>query len=151
MEEKAEKDNYPLHLKILAGYVILGMLILGLVMAVWYEKRVFEEAEAEERSLLMQREAAGEAYRGLIALFLDTDRAMLWDDSDMKAYDSRGSHTTEVMERLRRYYTEPSQRARIDTIVKLLHEKRRLIGRMVELPTTAHRMDSLLERHLPGL
>lgn len=140
-----------LHLKILAGYVILGMLILGLVTAVWYEKRVFEEAEAEERSLLMQREAAGEAYRGLIALFLDTDRAMLWDDSDMKAYDSRDSHTMEVMDRLKGYYTEPCQTARIDTIVRLLHEKRRLIGRMVELPSTASRMDSLLARRLPEL
>lgn len=89
MEEKAEKDNYPLHLKILAGYVILGMLILGLVMAVWYEKRVFEEAEAEERILLMQRAAASETYRGLITLFLDNDRAMLWDDSDMDTYDRR--------------------------------------------------------------
>lgn len=110
MEEKAEKDNYPLHLKILSGYLILGLLVLGIITAVWYEKQVFEQAEAEERSLLMQREATGEAYRGLIALFLDTDRAMLWDDSDMKAYDSRGSHTTEVMERLRRYTTRSRAR-----------------------------------------
>lgn len=140
-----------LHLKILAGYVILGLPIPGIITAVWYEKRVFEEAEAEERSLLMQREAAGEAYRGLIALFLDTDRAMLWDDSDMKAYDSRDSHTMEVMDRLKGYYTEPCQTARIDTIVRLLHEKRRLIRHMVELPSTASRMDSLLARRLPEL
>jgi len=127
MEEKAEKDNYPLHLKILAGYVILGMLILGLVMAVWYEKRVFEEAEAEERILLMQRAAASETYRGLITLFLDNDRAMLWDDSDMDTYDRRESRTMEVIDRLKGYYGEPAQTARIDTVVRLLHEKRRLI------------------------
>lgn len=151
MEEKAEKDNYPLHLKILAGYVILGMLILGLVMAVWYEKRVFEEAEAEERILLMQRAAASETYRGLITLFLDNDRAMLWDDSDMDTYDRRESRTMEVIDRLKGYYGEPAQTARIDTVVRLLHEKRRLIERMVDMPTTAYRMDSLLERHLPGL
>ncbi len=140
-----------LHLKILSGYLILGLLVLGIITAVWYEKQVFEQAEAEERSLLMQRAAASEAYRGLITLFLDNDRAMLWDDSDMDTYDRRESHTMEVIDRLKGYYGEPAQSARIDTVVRLLHEKRRLIGRMVDMPTTAFRMDSLLERHLPGL
>ena len=57
----------------------------------------------------------------------------------------------EVIDRLKGYYGEPAQTARIDTVVRLLHEKRRLIERMVDMPTTAYRMDSLLERHLPGL
>ena len=140
-----------LHLKILSGYLILGLLVLGIITAVWYEKQVFEQAEAEERSLLMQRAAASEAYRGLIALFLDTDRARLWDDSDMDTYDRRESHTMEVIDRLKGYYGEPAQTARIDTVVRLLHEKRRLIERMVDMPTTAYRMDSLLERRLPEL
>ena len=117
-----------LHLKILSGYLILGLLVLGIITAVWYEKQVFEQAEAEERSLLMQRAAASEAYRGLITLFLDNDRAMLWDDSDMDTYDRRESHTMEVIDRLKGYYGEPAQTARIDTVVRLLHEKRRLIG-----------------------
>ena len=82
-----------LHLKILSGYLILGLLVLGIITAVWYEKQVFEQAEAEERSLLMQRAAASEAYRGLITLFLDNDRAMLWEDSDMDTYDRRESHS----------------------------------------------------------
>ena len=133
-----------LHLKILSGYLILGLLVLGIITAVWYEKQVFEQAEAEERSLLMQRTAASEAYRGLITLFLDNDRAMLWDDSDMDTYDRRESHTMEVIDRLKGYYGEPAQTARIDTVVRLLHEKRRLIERMVDMPTTAFRMDSLL-------
>lgn len=56
-----------------------------------------------------------------------------------------------MIDRLKGYYGEPAQTARIDTVVRLLHEKRRLIERMVDMPTTAYRMDSLLERHLPGL
>lgn len=140
-----------LHLKVLSGYLILGLLILGVITAVWYEKQVFEQAETEERSLLMQRIAASEAYRGLITLFLDNDRAMLWEDSDMDTYDRREAHTMEMIDRLKGYYGEPVQIARIDTVVRLLHEKRRLIKRMVGMPTTEHRMDSLLERHLPRL
>lgn len=140
-----------LHLKILSGYLILGVLVLGIITAVWYEKQVFEQAEAEERGLLLQRATASEAYLGLITLFLDNDRAMLWDDSDMDTYDRRESHTMEVIDRLKGYYGEPVQIARIDTVVRLLHEKRRLIERMVGMPTTEHRMDSLLERHLPRL
>ena len=53
-----------LHLKILSGYLITGTARTGHHTAVWYEKQVFEQAEAEERSLLMQRAAASEAYRG---------------------------------------------------------------------------------------
>ena len=103
------RKQISLHLKILSGYLILGLLVLGIITAVWYEKQVFEQAEAEERSLLMQRAAASEAYRGLITLFLDNDRAMhndramLWDDSDMDTYDRRESHTMEVIDRLKGY------------------------------------------------
>lgn len=102
------RKQISLHLKILSGYLILGLLVLGIITAVWYEKQVFEQAEAEERSLLMQRAAASEAYRGLITLFLDNDRAMLWDDSDMDTYDRRESHTMEVIDRLKGYYGEPA-------------------------------------------
>ena len=61
-----------LHLKILSGYLILGLLVLGIITAVWYEKQVFEQAEAEERSLLMQRAAASEAYCGTTRTWIHT-------------------------------------------------------------------------------
>ncbi len=43
-----------LHLKILSGYLILGLLVLGIITAVWDEKQVFEQAEAE-RALIFIR------------------------------------------------------------------------------------------------
>lgn len=92
------RKQISLHLKILSGYLILGLLVLGIITNVWYEKQVFEQAEAEERSLLMQRATASEAYQGLITLFLDNERAMLWNDSDMDTYDQLESHTMEVID-----------------------------------------------------
>ena len=45
----------PLHVKILVGYILLTVLVVGIIAAVWYEKCVFQEAEQEERAMLEQR------------------------------------------------------------------------------------------------
>lgn len=37
-----------LHLKILSGYLILGLLVLGIITAVWYEKQVFERKHSKK-------------------------------------------------------------------------------------------------------
>lgn len=34
-------NNKSLHLKILSGYIILGILVLEIITAVWYEKKSF--------------------------------------------------------------------------------------------------------------
>lgn len=83
------KNKESLHLKILSGYAILGILVLGIIMAVWYEKRVFEEAEKQESEMLEQRKLANETFRRFIGLFLDNERAILWEHSDMEEYNRK--------------------------------------------------------------
>ena len=51
METKKENPIKPsgsLLIKIFAGYTILALLVIGIIAALWHEKKVFAEAEAEE-------------------------------------------------------------------------------------------------------
>lgn len=145
------KNKESLHLKILSGYAILGILVLGIIMAVWYEKRVFEEAEKQESEMLEQRKLANETFRRFIGLFLDNERAILWEHSDMEEYNRKEQRMLDAMIRLRDRYSDSAQILRIDTVMQLLADKKRHIKSLMDAPTTASRIDSLLSRELPEL
>ena len=57
-----------LQVKILSGYLLLTLLVGGIVYAVWYEKRVFQQAEEEERAMLGQRKLTNDAFKSLIRM-----------------------------------------------------------------------------------
>ena len=53
METKKENPIKPsgsLLIKIFAGYTILALLVIGIIAALWHEKKVFAEAEGRERN-----------------------------------------------------------------------------------------------------
>ena len=140
-----------LQVKILSGYLLLTLLVGGIVYAVWYEKRVFQQAEEEERAMLGQRKLTNETFKSLIALLLYSDGALLWDKDDLRSYEEKDRRMSEILERLGDAYPDSLQQSRIDTVRLLLAEKKTQILRLAETPSTASRMDSLLSERLPPL
>lgn len=138
-----------LQVKILSGYLLLTLLVGGIVYAVWYEKRVFQQAEEEERAMLGQRKLTNDAFKSLIALLLYSDGALLWDKDDLRSYEEKDRQMSETLERLGDAYPDSLQQSRIDTVRLLLAEKKAQILRLAETPSTASRMDSLLSKRLP--
>lgn len=138
-----------LQVKILSGYLLLTLLVGGIVYAVWYEKRVFQQAEEEERAMLGQRKLTNDAFKSLIALLLYSDGALLWDKDDLRSYEEKDRQMSETLERLGDAYPDSLQQSRIDTVRLLLAEKKAQILRLAETPSTASRMDSLLSERLP--
>ncbi|EYA71749.1 response regulator [Bacteroides fragilis str. S24L15] len=140
-----------LQLKILSGYVLLASLVGGIITAVWYEKRVFEHAEAEEREMLEQRKLSNRTFKGLISLFLDNERATLWDETDLQAYRDKQERVYGFIEELRQAYPDPVQQARIDTVELLLDEKEKQVRQLVQSPSPIRQIDELLEERMPAL
>ena len=138
-----------LQVKILSGYLLLTLLVGGIVYAVWYEKRVFQQAEEEERAMLGQRKLTNDAFKSLIALLLYSDGALLWDKDDLRSYEEKDRRMSEILKRLGDAYPDSLQQSRIDTVRLLLAEKKTQILRLAETPSTASRMDSLLSERLP--
>lgn len=56
---------------------MLILLVVGIIVALWHEKRVFREAEAEENAMLVQRELTSRTFKALVSLFLDNESAYL--------------------------------------------------------------------------
>ena len=86
-----------------------------------------------------------------IGLFLDNERAILWEHSDMEEYNRKEQRMLDAMIRLRDRYSDSAQILRIDTVMQLLADKKRHIKSLMDAPTTASRIDSLLSRELPEL
>lgn len=77
METKKENPIKPsgsLLIKIFAGYTILALLVIGIIAALWHEKKVFAEAEAEENAMLAQRELTSRTSKRLFHSFWTTNR-----------------------------------------------------------------------------
>lgn len=144
-------NNKSLHLKILSGYIILGILVLGIITAVWYEKKVFEEAEKQEQEMLNQRKLANETFKCFIGLFLDNERAILWEHSDLEEYNRKQIRMYDAIQKFKNTYSDSLQIKRIDTIIQLLFDKKRQIQSLVNTPTTASLVDSLIIKQLPEL
>ena len=140
-----------MQVKILSGYLLLTLLVGGIVYAVWYEKRVFQQAEQEERAMLGQRKLTNDAFKSLIALLLYSDGALLWDKDDLRSYEEKDRRMSEILEKLGDAYPDSLQQLRIDTVRSLLAEKKAQIYRLAETPSTVSRMDSLLSERLPPL
>ena len=87
-----------LQVKILSGYLLLTLLVGGIVYAVWYEKRVFQQAEEEERAMLGQRKLTNETFKSLIALLLYSDGALLWDKDDLRSYEEKDRRMSEILD-----------------------------------------------------
>ena len=76
-KKNPSKPSGTLLIKIFTGYTILTLLVVGIIAALWHEKRVFAEAEEEENAMLAQRELTSRTFKALVSLFLDNESAYL--------------------------------------------------------------------------
>ena len=53
--DRGYKPERTLQARILSGYILLTILVLGIISAVWYEKQELRHAETEELTMLEQR------------------------------------------------------------------------------------------------
>ena len=154
METKKENPIKPsgsLLIKIFAGYTILALLVIGIIAALWHEKKVFAEAEAEENAMLAQRELTSRTFKALVSLFLDNESAYLRDISDQKEYNEKENRVFFMLDELRKVYTDSLQQARIDTVEFLLNQKHDHIRSLKNIPSVLTQMDSILSSQLPVL
>lgn len=154
MEAKKEnpvKLSGSLLIKIFAGYTILALLVIGIIAALWHEKKVFAEAEAEENAMLAQRELTSRTFKALVSLFLDNESAYLRDISDQKEYNEKENRVFFMLDELRKVYTDSLQQARIDTVEFLLNQKHDHIRSLKNIPSVLTQMDSILSSQLPVL
>lgn len=149
--DRGYKPERTLQAKILSGYILLTILVLGIISAVWYEKQVLRRAETEELAMLEQRKLSNNTFKSLLSLFIDNERATFWDEADLLTYQRKEEKAFGMIEELRELFSDPLQQARIDTVKVLLEEKRKQIWQLVELPSPVRRIDSILSKKLPAL
>ena len=150
-KKDSSKPSGTLLIKIFTGYTILTLLLVGIIAALWHEKRVFAEAEEEENAMLAQRELTSRTFKALVSLFLDNESAYLREMPGQKEYNEKENRVFFMLDELRKVYTDSLQQARIDTVEFLLNQKHDLIGMLRNMPSALMQMDSILTEQLPAL
>ena len=150
-KKNPSKPSGTLLIKIFTGYTILTLLVVGIIAALWHEKRVFAEAEEEENAMLAQRELTSRTFKALVSLFLDNESAYLREMPGQKEYNEKENRVFFMLDELRKVYTDSIQQARIDTVEFLLNQKHDLIRMLRNMPSALMQMDSILTEQLPAL
>lgn len=150
-KKELTRPSGSLLIKIFAGYTMLILLVVGIIVALWHEKRVFCEAEAEENAMLVQRELTSRTFKALVSLFLDNESAYLRDSSTPEQYSEKENRVFTLLEELRKVYTDSLQLARIDTVEYLLSQKHEHIRSFIKIPAVLMQVDSILAKQLPEL
>ena len=150
-KKELTRPSGSLLIKIFAGYTMLILLVVGIIVALWHEKRVFREAEAEENAMLVQRELTSRTFKALVSLFLDNESAYLRDSSTPEQYSEKENRVFTLLEELRKVYTDSLQLARIDTVEYLLSQKHEHIRSFIKIPAVLMQVDSILAKQLPEL
>lgn len=145
-KDKENQRKNTLHIKILSGYVLLCLLISGIIAAIWYERQVFKRAEAEELAMLEQRKLSSSTYKSLLSLFIDNDRAILWDEADLLVYRDREERAHRFLDELHKAYPDTVQQARIDTVKALLGEKKIQMQVLAQSFSPVRNIDSILRK-----
>ena len=142
-KKNPSKPSGTLLIKIFTGYTILTLLVVGIIAALWHEKRVF--------AMLAQRELTSRTFKALVSLFLDNESAYLREMPGQKEYNEKENRVFFMLDELRKVYTDSIQQARIDTVEFLLNQKHDLIRMLRNMPSALMQMDSILTEQLPAL
>lgn len=121
-----------LHLKILAGYILLIMLFGTVVWAVWEEKRKIATLNTAEHTMQEKRKTLNRTFERLLGLSFADDFLLPGDSNAIADYRKELDMTISTLGELRRFYANAGQQARIDSVCLFLREKATHLHRIME-------------------
>lgn len=123
----------PLHLKIIAGYLLIVGLLAIIVFVMRYENGKLTLIQANEQYRNASRGIIYQIYGKLLDITIPGELLPLWDKTDFKQYHDDTQSTIVLLNELKAYYPDVPQCLRIDSVRFLLKEKEIQIGKLHEL------------------
>lgn len=138
-----------LHLKILAGYILLIMLFGTVVWAVWEEKRKIATLNTTEHTMQEKRKTLNRTFERLLSLSFADDFLLPGDSNAIADYRKELDTTISTLGELRRFYANAGQQARIDSVCLFLREKATHRHRIMETLAAYEETGQLIQERIP--
>lgn len=124
---------YSLHLKIIAGYILIIGLLTAIVFVMRYETNQLVQIHTGELKRENSRKVINQVSGKLLDIAMPGELLPLWDQADFEHYYHNIQSAISLLDKLREFYPDHNQCIRIDSVCHLLQEKERQHGKLYEL------------------
>lgn len=135
--------------KIFSSYIILVAVIGGMTAILLFNRTKLLDIEKEGNKVRFLQQQIYIAHRQITTLAMMGETVMAWDSTDYEAYHKKRLETDLQLLNLRQYCTDFVLPVQVDSLRRLLSDKKSHLHRIMETIERQELADSILANQLP--
>ena len=147
-KKKEHKSPAHLYIKVIMGYILLSLLILGSAFLVFVEWRNFQQAGMNEKKMSMIWRQTNHTFEAVLDLALSEHCVYTSDKEDCLLYEQKCLSAQKELDKMRELCEDTAQVQRIEAAKTILAEKNLQALSLGSVLGDLTRTDSLLEEQI---
>ena len=147
-KKKEHKSPAHLYIKVIMGYILLSLLILGSAFLVFVEWRNFQQAGLNEKKMSMMWWQTNHTFEAVLDLALSEHCVYTSDKEDCLLYEQKCLAAQKELDKMRELCEDSTQVRRIEAAKTILAEKNLQALSLGSVLGDLTRTDSLLEEQI---
>lgn len=147
-KKKEHKSPAYLYIKVIMGYILLSLLILGSAFLVFVEWRNFQQAGMNEKKMSMMWWQTNHTFEAVLDLALSEHCVYTSDKEDCLLYEQKCLAAQKELDKMRELCEDSTQVRRIEAAKTILAEKNLQALSLGSVLGDLTRTDSLLEEQI---
>ena len=147
-KNKEHKSPAHLYIKVIMGYILLSLLILGSAFLVFVEWRNFQQAGLNEKKMSMMWWQTNHTFEAVLDLALSEHCVYTSDKEDCLLYEQKCLAAQKELDKMRELCEDSTQVRRIEAAKTILAEKNLQALSLGSVLGDLTRTDSLLEEQI---
>ena len=147
-KKKEHKSPAHLYIKVIMGYILLSLLILGSALLVCVEWRNFQQAGMNEKKMSMMWRQTNHTFEAVLDLALSEHCVYTSDKEDCLLYEQKCLAAQKELDKMRELCEDSTQVRRIEAAKTILAEKNLQALSLGSVLGDLTRTDSLLEEQI---
>lgn len=147
-KKKEHKSPAHLYIKVIMGYILLSLLILGSALLVFVEWRNFQQAGLNEKKMSMMWWQTNHTFEAVLDLALSEHCVYTSDKEDCLLYEQKCLAAQKELDKMRELCEDSTQVRRIEAAKTILAEKNLQALSLGSVLGDLTRTDSLLEEQI---
>lgn len=147
-KKKEHKSPAHLYIKVIMGYILLSLLILGSALLVCVEWRNFQQAGMNEKKMSMMWRQTNHTFEAVLDLALSEHCVYTSDKEDCLLYEQKCLAAQKELDKMRELCEDSTQVQRIEAAKTILAEKNLQALSLGSVLGDLTRTDSLLEEQI---
>lgn len=136
--------------KIILGYIVLIMVIIGMIIIMMRERNRVLEIETEARAIRQVQHNGNIVHHHITILATYGETAISWEEEDFANYHSLRLRIDSMLQAMHKGYEEFVSQSQIDSLRHLLSSKEKHLYQIIQLFHKQNGRDGMRFSHLPA-